>query len=235
VLFCVIYLLFVKIWGPKLMANRSPFQLKGLLIVYNSFQIVFNGWMFYRICRLTWFNGYSFVCQPVDYSASEDGLQEVLMGYCFYVSKLIDFLDTVFFILRKKNNQITFLHVFHHFVMVLACFAGFRFMTGGQSAFTPTFNTFVHCVMYFYYLMAAMGPRYQKYLWWKRHLTALQMIQFLCVGLHGMMPFFADCGFPKIYCWYCVFQSIMFFQLFNNFRSKTYRLQDINVNNNKMN
>jgi elongation of very long chain fatty acids protein 7 len=89
--------------------------------------------------------------------------------------------------------------------------------------------------MYFYYLMAAMGPRYQKYLWWKRHLTALQMIQFLCVGLHGMMPFFADCGFPKIYCWYCVFQSIMFFQLFNNFRSKTYRLQDINVNNNKMN
>ena len=27
----------------------------------------------------------------------------------------------------------------------------------------------VHVVMYFYYLMSAMGPSVQKYLWWKRY------------------------------------------------------------------
>lgn len=236
VLGCLTYLLVVKVLGPRFMKDRPSFQLRNVLMIYNLFQIVFNGWMFYHVCRLTWFNGYSFICQPVDYSNSSDALQQVLMGYCFYVSKLIDFLDTIFFILRKKNNQITFLHVFHHFVMALTCFIGFRFMSGGQSALTPTINTLVHCVMYFYYLLAAMGPRFQKYLWWKRHLTVLQMIQFICIALHGMMPFIYDCGFPKIYCWFAVAQSIMFLQLFKDFHSKTYRISvvDNNVNNNKL-
>jgi len=31
--------------------------------------------------------------------------------------------------------------------------------------------------MYLYYFMAAMGPQYQKYIWWKQHMTTLQMIQ----------------------------------------------------------
>jgi hypothetical protein len=30
--------------------------------------------------------------------------------------------------------------------------------------------------MYFYYMMAAMGPQYQKYLWWKKYITTLQMV-----------------------------------------------------------
>ncbi len=34
--------------------------------------------------------------------------------WIFYISKFIELLDTLFFILRKKFNQITFLHVFHH-------------------------------------------------------------------------------------------------------------------------
>ncbi len=34
--------------------------------------------------------------------------------WVFYFSKFIELLDTVFFVLRKKNNQITFLHLFHH-------------------------------------------------------------------------------------------------------------------------
>ena len=29
----------------------------------------------------------------------------------YYASKMLEMLDTVFFILRKKNNQLTFLHV----------------------------------------------------------------------------------------------------------------------------
>lgn len=37
----------------------------------------------------------------------------------YYISKAIELLDTVFMILRKRNNQITFLHVFHHSSMLL--------------------------------------------------------------------------------------------------------------------
>jgi len=48
--------------------------------------------------------------------------------------------------------------------------------TGGHSTFFGLLNTFVHIVMYTYYMFSAMGPQYQKYLWWKKYLTTLQMV-----------------------------------------------------------
>lgn len=47
---------------------------------------------------------------------------------------------------------------------------------GGHSTFFGLINTFVHVVMYTYYLLAAMGPKYQKYIWWKKYLTTFQMV-----------------------------------------------------------
>lgn len=43
----------------------------------------------------------------------------------------MDLLDTVFFILRKKNNQVTFLHIYHHTMMVFGCYMYNKFMSGG--------------------------------------------------------------------------------------------------------
>ena len=40
-------------------------------------------------------------------------------------------------------------------------------------------NSFVHMVMYSYYALAALGPAYQKYLWWKKYLTVFQMVSFV--------------------------------------------------------
>lgn len=38
----------------------------------------------------------------------------------------------VFFILRKKNSQLTFLHVYHHGTMIFNWWAGVKFVAGGQ-------------------------------------------------------------------------------------------------------
>ena len=38
--------------------------------------------------------------------------------------------------------------------------------------------------MYGYYFLAALGPAVRRYLWWKRYLTQLQMIQFSIILLH---------------------------------------------------
>lgn len=53
---------------------------------------------------------------------------------------------------------------------------GLKFAPGGHSTFFALLNTFVHIVMYFYYMVAAMGPEYQKYIWWKKYLTTFQMV-----------------------------------------------------------
>jgi phosphatidylglycerophosphate synthase len=51
-------------------------------------------------------------------------------------------------------------------------------VAGGHSTFFALLNTFVHIIMYFYYMVSAMGPRYQKYIWWKKYLTTFQMVNF---------------------------------------------------------
>ena len=38
----------------------------------------------------------------------------------------------MFFILRKKNSQLTFLHVYHHGTMIFNWWAGVKYLAGGQ-------------------------------------------------------------------------------------------------------
>lgn len=44
-------------------------------------------------------------------------------------------------------------------------------------------NSWIHAVMYVYYALAAMGPRMQKYLWWKKHMTTLQLVSSILLAL----------------------------------------------------
>ena len=37
-------------------------------------------------------------------------------------------------------------------------------------------NTVVHVVMYTYYALSCLGPSVQKYLWWKKHITHIQLV-----------------------------------------------------------
>jgi hypothetical protein len=69
--------------------------------------------------------------------------------------------------------------------MPLSVWPGARFVPGGHASFFGLLNSFVHIVMYAYYLLAALGPQYQKYIWWKQHMTTLQMIQFIGIMAHG--------------------------------------------------
>lgn len=50
----------------------------------------------------------------------------------YYFSKLIELLDTVFFLLRKKTRQISFLHVYHHSTMPILWWIGVKWVPGGQ-------------------------------------------------------------------------------------------------------
>ena len=135
----------------------------------------------------------------------------------YYFCKFTEFLDTIFFVLRKKNDQITSLHVIHHTIMPISCWWGIKFAPGGQGSFFGLINSAIHVVMYTYYLLAAMGPKYQKYLWWKKHITAMQMAQFALVFYHSAQGLYYDCDYPKVFlCIFC-FHSLMFFCLFSNF------------------
>ena len=54
---------------------------------------------------------------------------------------------------------------------------------GGMSTFQALVNSAVHVIMYSYYALAALGPAYQKYLWWKKYLTTIQLVCSLCSSI----------------------------------------------------
>lgn len=219
---CLTYAYVVKVVGPKLMENRKPFELKYVLIIYNLFQVIFSTYLFYESAVSGWLNHYSFKCQPVDYSRSPVAMRMARGCWWYFFSKFTEFLDTIFFVLRKKNDHISTLHVIHHGVMPMSVWFGVKFTPGGHSTFFGFLNTFVHIIMYSYYLIAALGPQYQKYLWWKKYLTTIQMIQFVLVMVHAFQLLFIDCNYPKAFVWWIGLHAVMFYFLFSNFYKQTY-------------
>jgi len=220
---CLSYVYIVKVLGPKIMENRKPFQLKRTLIAYNLFQVVFSAWIFYEIGMSGWLTGrYSWRCQPVDYSNHPNSIRMTHAAWWYYFSKFTEFMDTIFFILRKKFSHVTTLHVIHHGIMPMSVWFGVKFTPGGHSTFFGFLNTFVHIVMYTYYLLAAIGPQMQKYLWWKKYLTTLQMVQFVLIMVHAFQLLFIDCNYPRAFVWFIGMHAVMFFFLFKDFYNQAY-------------
>ncbi|XP_012288365.1 elongation of very long chain fatty acids protein AAEL008004 isoform X2 [Orussus abietinus] len=219
---CLSYVYIVKVLGPKLMENRKPFQLKNVLIVYNLFQVIFSTWLFYECLMGGWWRQYNFRCQPVDYSNSPTAIRMVHACWWYYFSKFTEFMDTIFFVLRKKNDHVSTLHVIHHGCMPMSVWFGVKFTPGGHSTFFGLLNTFVHIVMYTYYFLAALGPHMQPYLWWKKYLTAFQMLQFIAIMVHAFQLLFIDCNYPMAFVWFIGMHALMFFFLFNEFYQQSY-------------
>ncbi|KAL8581430.1 hypothetical protein ACOMHN_004315 [Nucella lapillus] len=142
----------------------------------------------------------------------------------YYISKYIEVLDTVFFVVRKKNSQITFLHVYHHATMIPFWWLAASFVPGGRTFFHPLLNTGIHVLMYTYYGLAALGPKLQPFLWWKKYLTTLQLIQFVLIGLHVSYSLFfqPDCPYSKPLELLALAYAIILIILFANFYRQAY-------------
>ncbi|XP_037807392.1 elongation of very long chain fatty acids protein [Lucilia sericata] len=220
-----IYLCFVLSWGPKFMKDRKPFKLEKTLVVYNLFQVIISVWMVYE-GFVVWQN-YSWRCQPVDRSRTPMAYREARGVYVYYLAKITELLDTVFFVLRKNERQVTFLHVYHHSVMPMISWGTTKYFPGGHGTFIGFINSFVHIIMYTYYFLSAFGPKMQKYLWWKKYITNLQMIQFCMVFIHQTQLLYTDCNYPRWTVCFTLPNAIFFYFLFNDFYKKSYKKNNL--------
>ncbi|XP_068153362.1 very long chain fatty acid elongase 7 [Drosophila tropicalis] len=219
---CIFYAYFSKSLGPQLMAKRKPMELRSVLVIYNAIQTIFSAWIFYEYLMSGWWGHYSLKCQPVDYSNSPLAMRMVNICWWYYISKFTEFFDTLFFILRKKNEHVSTLHVIHHGCMPFSVWMGLKFAPGGHSTFFALLNSFVHIVMYFYYMVAAMGPNYKKYIWWKKYLTTFQMVQFVAIFTHQFQLLFRECDYPKGFMVWIGLHGVMFLFLFSDFYKAKY-------------
>lgn len=88
----------------------------------------------------------------------------------FYLSKYYEFVDT--WILHLKGRDPGILQTYHHAGIVI-CMWAIVVTKSGSAVVTMVFNSFIHTIMYTYYVFAALG--YSSPL--KHYLTQAQMIQ----------------------------------------------------------
>lgn len=247
------YLYFVKVFGPKFMSDRQPYSLKSVLIAYNFGLVLLNLWIFIDGGRFGWFGHYSWTCATCDKTDSRENLGVSLrflschfqtnascthlllysllfykmanICWWFFFSKFIELFDTVFFILRKKTNQISTLHVVHHALLPISCWLTVKYVPVGQSTFLGFSNSFVHVLMYTYYALSAIGPSMTPYTTWKKYLTKIQMVQFLVMFLHSTQLFFIQCDFPRWFVWFNISHAVLFMGLFFDFYLKAYSVR----------
>lgn len=216
---CYLFLVWI---GPKYMKNRPPYRLTFLLIVYNLCMAVLNAYISLQLLFASTRLRYSYICEPCRQRYHPDELQITNAVWWYYFSKLLEFCDTFFFILRKKERQLTFLHVYHHSTMFLFWWIGIKWVPSGSTFLPAMVNSAIHVLMYLYYGLSALGPKIAQFLWWKKYLTILQMIQFTCALILGANGIRMGCEFPLWMHYTLIFYMVSFIVLFGNFYVQAY-------------
>lgn len=86
----------------------------------------------------------------------------------------------------------------------------------------PIVNGTVHTIMYIYYIMSTFESL-KPYLWWKKYVTEIQLLQFVILGLHfAVAALTPNCGYPRILSISGLAIACMFFFLFIAFYRETY-------------
>uniref|UniRef100_A0A6G1SNM1 Elongation of very long chain fatty acids protein n=1 Tax=Aceria tosichella TaxID=561515 RepID=A0A6G1SNM1_9ACAR len=220
------YMYIVMKAGPDFMRNRKPYDLKLAIRLYNLLLVVINTYLFIGTVRSFRYGLDFWGCgEPISTRKREIMLH---YGHLFFHTRYLEFFDTFFFVLRKKNSQISFLHVFHHAIVPTLMYIGLKFYPLPFNSLLPSTNMFVHIIMYAYYGLATFGPEVQRYLWWKKYLTTMQISQFVLLIIHCAHAFIlsktrSDCQYPLTMVVINFFIGLTFLTLFVSFYRQTYK------------
>lgn len=144
----------------------------------------------------------------------------------YWLSKILELLDTIFMILRHKSRQITFLHVYHHSsILLLADYACHEYPWPAIAVYLML-NSFVHVVLYLYYALAAFGV--ESVSKWRPRLTELQILQFFIDMIFS--------GWGYLHHGFCIYGPIYGFLmivLFVNFYIRAYIVRKSGVSSNE--
>ncbi|CAB9512426.1 of very long chain fatty acids protein [Seminavis robusta] len=192
--------------------------LKESMILYNAAQVALNAWMVYKMVDAVLFRGHPFVgsiTAPLEAGAS----YAVWVHYC---DKYLEFIDTYFMVLRGKMDQVSFLHVYHHFTISWAWWIGVWLWPHGDCYFGALLNSLIHVMMYSYYTLSLLRVSCP----WKKYLTMAQLTQFTTVVIYSVVSF---CSLPEESTWRHVvglgtqvFEMTSLFVMFMHFYRKSY-------------
>ncbi|KAK9831878.1 hypothetical protein WJX81_004455 [Elliptochloris bilobata] len=141
-------------------------------------------------------------------------------SYVYYLSKYYELIDTV--LLGLKAKPMSFLHVFHHSIVVIMAYLWLEAAQSLQQIALLT-NTAIHTLMYWYYFMCTL----KRPPAWKRLVTSSQIAQF-CFSFVASVPFWilhartGKCSGFMAMLFNAAF-NLLLLGLFMDFHRKNYR------------
>ncbi|KAJ1480076.1 ELO family [Baffinella frigidus] len=196
------------------MRGRTPYTLTLAMQVYNIAQIALNIYMIYGLVALVSFPSNIFGIN-LAYTANLEWFV-----YIHYLSKYLDFFDTLFIILRgKEKQQLSFLHVYHHASIGMIWGAMLHIGHGnGTAAFGALINSCIHCMMYSHYLWTSFGWNNP----FKKMITQAQLVQFATCIIHAVTVLAYETVLPQHMAWAQFVYHIQMLVLFGHFYRKSY-------------
>ena len=161
----------------RFMRGRAAIDVSRIMQVYNVVQIVVCSYMVKGLLHFP--NIFALSTAP---TASVEWF--VLVHYW---SKYLDWCDTIFMCLRKKELQISFLQVYHHATISIVW--GYVLSIGwgsGTVSYGAMINSVTHVLMYTHYFATSLGIKNP----FKRYLTKFQIGQFWSCQLHAWIVAF---------------------------------------------
>jgi elongation of very long chain fatty acids protein 4 len=187
-----------------------------LQAIYNPLQVILCGYMIKLAIEEYIRQGYQFIGNPFNTQAA--GMASVV--YIFYLSKIFDFADTVFIVLRRKWDQLSFLHVYHHCTIFMFYWLNINAGYDGDVYYTVVLNSFVHLIMYFYYFLRTFKITVPIVL--KKMVTHLQMFQFVTMMAQAIYILATHAPYPNRITWTYFIYIATLYVLFDSFRRASY-------------
>ncbi|XP_012064555.1 PREDICTED: elongation of very long chain fatty acids protein AAEL008004-like, partial [Atta cephalotes] len=216
------YMYFVLYAGPRFMKDRPPYELRNFILIYDMIQILVNLWFVKQHVSYGWFSEFSLICT----SPNSDSLNAIkmfdLMWWLIFL-KLFDYVETCVFVLRKKQNQVSALHVYHHVSNLIFLWYYLKYILDERATFITLMNCAVHVIMYMYYFIAALSSELQQMISpIKPFVTKLQMVQFIVMIVILLQFSNSNCEAPRGIIPIFIGNLVLFLYLFYDFYKKTY-------------
>ncbi|VBB27116.1 unnamed protein product [Acanthocheilonema viteae] len=139
--------------GQKLMESRKPFCLDNLLIAWNFGLALFSLLGVYRMTpELLW----SVRENSFEYSICTASFAQGVTGFwteMFALSKVAEFGDTVFIVLRKR--PLLFLHWYHHVTVLVYTWHAYK--VGPYGFGTMVYMDELYCTCIYVHILCASG------------------------------------------------------------------------------
>lgn len=138
--------------------------------------------------------------------------------------RMFELAETIFFILRKKKCQITYLHLYHHVSSILIFWVFFKYSGGMMEVFFIVVSKVAHIVKYLYYLMSSYTNVMTLFLlskFIKPIMIVLQLFElFLFLG-HSLIAVGAECNLSSLF-YLQIANVVVLFILYTQFFIRNY-------------